>query len=776
MSAEAALRRYCAKSVVDDYDRLSAEAKKRMLDAMITCQRDELLQMSSVPDKSGNHFKKQTKKSNEKACPLVRAFLEIGVHAQMLDTENVQKCRSSLATWGDDKIDFAPIEKLFKYQMIVSLQKKSFKRETNEKYNCFHYSLTNSTVVKSGGNVVDWQCLRPIKITDLKLFDTCWGCYLEGVIVGEAIVPIIGGTLLIQDKEGDYLRVSFYNFLPEGVRGKRAEPLLAKMFPMGHKIRIKEPFTKIFRDGLRGIRVDNRSEVDVNTIFSPKQNECSNLFLEEQKAKGNDSFKEKNYSAACDLYISALNGTELIPTLLSNRCQAFISLEQWHEALLDSAASLTIRPNSIKTWKRYNLSFTKLMELNSSEKKNHDIFKEIIPHLKPPQTDKQINRNLDTELADTLKERGNDAFKNKCYTDAILFYTKALLEAGSIVQTLLNNWAQCAIEVDSLNDIVAATCAAIRISVDEKSLYRLCKGLCFLGEYESAIMILTLLSTKSSTLNSLEKDVRTTMSILSSNLKIVDNVKTLIYNTPPLHSRWVGAVEPFMTTDKGRGLRACEDLEIGSLLLIDRALAKAESDMMSFTVNVTPNNTRDDTSTTKLKSDLSHRCQIDCVLSDILSHLADGKSTKQLVPLKSLMRTLDSCKILLPGLFCYFENTQSTLTTENVHDIVSINVHEGDPPKIDDPVMAKAYAGRTTSRDERGTNLFPLIAAINHSSNPNCIPLQGGESCMFLIATKKILKGSELYVSYTANEQVAAEKWKFNKYKGPPKTTKNKKG
>lgn len=744
MSAEAALRQYCSSSLVANYDRLNDEAKRRLLDAMISFQKDIFLN-----DSLERKFQKDKKlnRTSLKKCPLVKALLENGVQASVINDEVINRCKRNLQSWGNDE-SIPKLEFLMQYHMRVRSVKDS--PEYNES---FQVCQTNSTVIKPSGKLVHWESLKKINVRDLKLFDTCWGCYLECVIMSEAIVPHVGGAVLLQDELCDFVTLSFYNFLPEGIRGVQAEPFLAAIFPFGCKIRIAEPFLKIFRDGRYGLRVDNRSEISVDKPSQKRDAESDiNGSLEEQKKKGNEFFAEKKYTAALDVYASALISTDFVPTILSNRCQAFIALEQWYNGLLDAAASLTIRPNSEKTWARYNHCLSKIQENQSNEDgANCTIFLKLIPHLKPPFVDNIMNPTVDTTQAIMWKAKGNDAFKNKTYTDALLHYSNALLQSGCTVQSLLNNWAQCAIEIDALNDIIAATCAAIRIGVNEKSVYRLCKGMCFLGEYELAKMILAVFPSLP-TLDQLGQDVRTTSAALSSNLSIPENVRVLV-STPPLLSRLVGPVEPFMTTNKGRGLRATSDLTPGCMILVDRRLAKAEV-VSSFTIS-SSGKSFDSPSTAIMKSDLVHRCHTDYVLSDILERLADGTKTKPLVPLRSLMQTMDSCQILLPGHFSHVVDKKPSLTTENVHNIVSTNVFAGKP-------SIKRGNNRWANEDSSGTDLFPLIALINHSSDPNCIfSLTEDDSVVLVVAIKTILKGSEILIKYTDNENEAQEKWKF---------------
>jgi len=53
------------------------------------------------------------------------------------------------------------------------------------------------------------------------------------------------------------------------------------------------------------------------------------------------------FNAEIDAYLCGLKKTHnIVPTLLSNRSQAFIMMEDWPNGFADVAASLTIRPDS----------------------------------------------------------------------------------------------------------------------------------------------------------------------------------------------------------------------------------------------------------------------------------------------------------------------------------------------------------------------------------------------------------------------------------------------
>jgi uncharacterized membrane protein YhdT len=228
----------------------------------------------------------------------------------------------------------------------------------------------------------------------------------------------------------------------------------------------------------------------------------------------------------------------------------------------------------------------------------------------------------------------------------------------------------------------------------------------------------------------------------------IDHLVALMVDTHLLLCRWVGPVETFMTVDKGQGLRACEDIEEGFCILVDRAFAKAEFDKTYGLVSKSNCSKYDAPSTVKLKADLVHQAHTDGVVSDILELLVDGSKNKPLVPLWLLMRTLDSCQLLLPGLLTYTANKHTTLTMENIHAIVDMNIHEGNESS---EITNKQDSLDSThwSRWFNGSCLFSLISTMNHSNNPNCRYVPTKNNSIALIMTKRAITKVKSFVSNT---------------------------
>ena len=121
---------------------------------------------------------------------------------------------------------------LQQYQVVVAQQRAGYQQRPSSTIQTMN---TSSAVSKRESEISNWHSgLRKISFSDLVLFQTSKGCYIEGLIVGEPIQPMVGGTTLIREAAThQMLMVCFYNVLPDGIFGSAAESLLKAEFPMG---------------------------------------------------------------------------------------------------------------------------------------------------------------------------------------------------------------------------------------------------------------------------------------------------------------------------------------------------------------------------------------------------------------------------------------------------------------------------------------------------------------------------------------------------------------
>lgn len=748
-AGEKVLRHYCDPSLVREYDEMTDQQKGKLLEALLTMCRSQVVHRLMEQNHRGI-FLTSTKPANP-LCPLVRCMQEHGVNMDGISEDNVQFSRDCLKDWGVQQ-PFA-LQQMVHYQRMVKVQKES---ETYRRTQRVIYH-TNQEVSKTQDTSCDWTSLRPIPVQDLKLFVEHHGCYLEGTIVGEAIQPIVGGTTLIQDRNGHLVRVCFYNFLPDGIMGIDAEPLLRQKMPMGATLRIAEPFYKIFGDGQRGIRVDDSEEIKVlnnkcgssqSSAVESVENKCNDM-----KQQGNTFVAQKKYYAAVDSYLSGMRCDELVPALLSNRSQAFIYLERYGEAFCDAAAALIVLdPRSNlwkKTWVRYDMCLAKLQKDHANF---HILFRYLLECLQSSLSESP-NKSVDAAKGEKYKQAGNQAFKNQDYEEASRLYSLALLSAGETVRAILSNFSLCGLETMALGDTIAASIASLRIGVEEKPIYRLSRALAFLGEHEMALRAISLGDGKSLTV--LTEEIKRAQSLrrafAETDRAPIDYMSILLHDTPPLLGNLTGPLETFLSEGKGRGLRSTRALDKGEIICCEMSPISTSCEMQDVKkesmVMTIDKNQVSDASQSKLYSSVALRLQHDVVLNRIMNKLSDGKSEKPLVPLNDLMLNLEMFPLLLPSRIEFLpKESISKLSYVTMKNVLSTNIHGESVALI------------------RKSQLYPAISMMNHASNPNCtfVPAKANKKhahqVAIVVTNRSVAKGEELTMKYHSDE-VVTRKW-----------------
>jgi hypothetical protein len=247
-SADLAFRRYGAPTLVQEYEKSGNVERHALLAAFMSTQRDNFIQISAFSEIRGKKSTGKPRNSGSSStgqadnnCPLVRALVELGVDRSSLRDDHVMNmCRRSISTWGTTPTNLA------QYQQTAQRlkQEASYAKHQTKGGNQFMY--TDKNITKTGQKSPEWSNLRKVNTSKLKLFQSEVGCYIGGTIVGEAIQPMVGGTVLLQETgaTGQYIIVAFYNVLPAGLCGADAEPLLRNKFPLG--ARWPNPFSKSF--------------------------------------------------------------------------------------------------------------------------------------------------------------------------------------------------------------------------------------------------------------------------------------------------------------------------------------------------------------------------------------------------------------------------------------------------------------------------------------------------------------------------------------------------
>jgi hypothetical protein len=353
-------------------------------------------------------------------------------------------------------------------------------------------SSSNRKEVSLSTRRVDWINFTQINVKDLVLYDSHEGKYIEGKLIVDPVTPRTGTNTLLEDSNGDVILAIVYNILPDGLRGRASIPFASTRLPSGATIRIVEPFFKIFQDGSRGIRIDNPSDI---SIVSSVKYEGAAVDKNEEEAlrnannSGNTLVKAKKYNAACEAYIAGIRQANVVPTLLSNRSQAYAMMNEWDRSLADAAASLTMRPENAKTWARYNKALEILSEQHNNNRRN------MLTSLLQLESDNHAPESETSgKDASALKDAGNAAFKNQQYDKAAEFYTSALVMHGEISRAMLSNWSLCCIRINANLDALSASFASLRIWHEHKAVTRLSKSLLHLGEVELCRTVLTSLT------------------------------------------------------------------------------------------------------------------------------------------------------------------------------------------------------------------------------------------------------------------------------------------
>ena len=759
---EVAIRKYGHPAAIRDLNSFpeSSDARRVFLDSTFTMCRDSFMDFT-IKNYSGECADDGMKADMQ--CPLVRALQENGIRSDMLPEAFVSDLRTWLGTFG--RPTPPKLTMLNQHEARVRYSKE---QETIAKANTGYKEMlwTSKNVTKEhlhvSNNQVKWDNLKPVSIRDLKIFESNRGTFLEGTLLIEPFTPMVGCTTIMEDKNGDVLLVALYNFLPAGVSGSDADPIASAKIPKGCKVRIAEPFLKVFKDGSRGVRIDNPSDI---TVVVQPQSRGRDEMLEKFKADGNALFQKKLYLGAIECYINGLRSAEFVPTLLSNRSQAFIMVKDWKNAFADAAASLTIRPGCKKTWGRYKKSLEKLeqsLEDNLKGAESNDRARRVFEAALLARFNVDINKDNDVDV-NLLKSEGNNAFKSKEYSTAIEMYSAALSLAGKTCRALLSNWAQCCLSIGALNDSLAGSAASLRIAFDVKALYRLCVSLIMLAEPSISIAILdnvppTLKNAMANKNKSKIGEIADAANIISGAMVSgsIRNPSKLFPVPSELYPNWSEDIETFMTGKKGRGVRAKFDMGPGHIVIVEHPIAFSTSNVKEdkkFLTSIGDKTVQDATQSLLCEAIIG-RVQREGLLSNIVNRLFDGVNAKPLSPFGDLLPHISSTSPLLPSHHEYMDTKPITISPAHVEGLLRTNSH------------GSTSDGKLWTSEEY-SSLYPAISMFNHSKDPTCgfiVPNKAEDEkarCSILATTRPVKAGEELTVCYHLDEAKAKANWGF---------------
>ena len=787
---EVAFKQFGNPSLVREFDSFSRHLQHRLLEGLAASIREVTLQ--KMVD-HGQTLSRNDNSSIDWGCPLIISLRNSGIKVQNILASDMEEIKRWLRAWGAP----SPSPNIIAAQFEARVKSEAKSQRRNKQMGRKRIMTTNHNIIKSEDCkfpvASDWtKQLRVIGIRNLSYFHTCKDCMLEGSLLVDPFTPVIGTTTLLQDCYGDVILVALYNFLPEITSQCQDKiDVLAKLkLPKGSKVRIFEPYCKIFRDGSRGIRIDNPNEIQIIQIPSDKMqkngkssNKVHKQTLEKVKKEGNLYYLQRLYYVAAEIYVSSIqhHDNDFIPKLLSNRSLIFIQLKDWYNAILDAAASLTLRPSSKKTWQIYQMALEKIMEAdvscedrNSQEQTSLLNYRTILGFIFSPSCNAFNNQafyvSKKKELAtdddeEILKEKGDLAFSKQEFVQAKKMYTLALQqETGDITKKILNDWSKCSLSMDaSFHDSVAASIASLRICPDyeknEEAVYCLAKALAFLGEPKLSIQVMEIFGISKAQGPFLTLLQNTHDLLLLLETRTIADSKELYLNQPKILSDWLGSIETFQTKNKGRGVRAKKNIERGEVVLVERPIISckhyAKTADKATLLSTDADNKFSDHTQTSIKSTLINRSKIDSLLCRIVDKLYDGEITQPLVSLNDLILHLASSPLLLPSHHAYRSDIKlSSLNPQRVARIISTNSHGS--------CRRKDHArGSYWDNLEESTELLPAHSMFNHSSNPSCFQLDVCSDCHILVASTNVKKGEELTVCYHPDEGTIRNHWGF---------------
>ncbi len=194
------------------------------------------------------------------------------------------------------------------------------------------------------------EALRATTIERLRKGAVNKGTKLECVLAADSFI-VSGVLALVEDSVGRLVPLSLYNFLPSGSR----QPDVARAFPAGMRLVIKEPYLKVMLSGTVGLRVDNPTNVVVVAAAAaplPRQPAAADSL----KAQGNALFAQRDWAGAERAYSAALAvsavGTSrsshdalVCATLHANRAAARLAMRDFEGALADADAAVIGAPD-----------------------------------------------------------------------------------------------------------------------------------------------------------------------------------------------------------------------------------------------------------------------------------------------------------------------------------------------------------------------------------------------------------------------------------------------
>ena len=677
---------------------------------------------------------------------LIRNAFKSGGASYSIKNDLFEKIRPHLSKWAVKK---SKEEILFMHNLVL-LQTKYQTQVKNK----FASHVTDSAVIKeSPSNTVDFSKLTKVPFTNLKLFETAMGKYVEGEIITSPVV-FVGATILVQDEFGDHLQLTLYNAIPTN-HPNRWELAEAK-FPIGSKIRVAEPFYKIFVDGNRGVRIESLTEIQVF-------NDGEFLDMAAIREKGRTLVTSGDFLGALEVYLEGVSYFTDIVTLLNNRCQTEIRLGEFEEALLDAAAVLFLDEGNDKAQQRYQLASSKLVDSNKDDANLTDhkqIWHKVLEY---------SSKAFPIESASNgSKDKGNTAFRAGQLDEAKREYTGAINETDLCI--LLNNIAVVCLKTEMFQSAISAANASLRIaktdSTKKKAVFAITKAFSMLGELEFS----ELSSRGDVSLEDFWSDDRKPIRVLFKILECLPQFDDLGWtktysigvngNNLPIDYIAPDAMVHKYVFGRGRGLVANRDIYQQEVLIVDRMIKCIKGEEYKENGFVFAMNTKTRIIETEQQAKLISKFLV------LVKH--NGLLAKKLLQLESRKHHMLFNGNQLP----LIDNLQ-----EMGHRALSYEI----PPFLPQtPKQAKVDVGKLTFKfvegviginefgwedgsdmptiGQKGKSLMTRVSLLNHDFKPNCRLFAMGDA-MVVVSQCTIKKGEELTIQY--GEDVT--KWEINK-------------
>ena len=460
---ERVLHMCCCNDAKQIYSSLSDESKKIMLVALKSVVETRNMEAgnrkfseehpSILFSRNPEIFKNVFVKSyDEKSILLCEAIQLSGGYNYITDFTNLL---DELERWGQTKLLY---QLLFKHSRSIS---RSSYVQNNPGMFCLNSDIT---AIKNDTSNTDFSKLQQVFVSDLKVFSSAKGKYLEGELIADPWTRV-GITTFLEDDKGDYVQLHLHNVLP---LARNKHKMAEQKFPKGLRLKISEPFYKIFKDGNLGIRVDTPNELQVEEIIVKTTDEI--------RREGREHFKSGNFFAALKTYFKGIvQYKDTVGVILNNRAQAEVKLEENEQALLDSAAVLMFEDNR-GAKQRYQVAANKLGLKMGNISSIRKVWQRVLQKIDV----------LEDCGFESNKERGNEYYRKGNYWEAKKHYTASLREQE--VCFLLNNIAVICIKLCIFQTAIASAAACLRITVDKKvaakSRYCMAKAFSSIGEVQ----------------------------------------------------------------------------------------------------------------------------------------------------------------------------------------------------------------------------------------------------------------------------------------------------